>query len=562
MVFRFSGFELDPKRLELRRHDGDVIRLRPKTFTMLQHLAENAGRVVSKQDLMKAVWPNVHVGEDNLFQCIRELRTALCDDERRLIKAISGRGYLFDAEVTRAPADGAAQPKDIAHTSPEAVIAGTAAKHRFFDWRRPLAAVVAALCAVIGIATAAPIFVPDLGFKPKPPTIAVMPIAAAGHDPDIAAMAANLTGSLTDGLARLDKIRVVAPQPVASTTAPLPATAKAAAADLVLSGDLQRTERAWELRARLTRSSTREVTWTTSVSVAIDNADVQLQQSRLTAGLAHRLAGKINADRHAATRTGNAGVVVDQAKAAINQTTRERFAVAQTMLERALAEDPQNVDLEVALSAHMLRGLQMAWYSPDDSAAAESKAKAMLQRALRTAPDYLPVHEAYCRFLSATNQFVDAMVACARALTFDPWNGLLLYNLGLVQIKLGRFEDALATFVQADRYDTPEVSRWTWLLGAGWAQMLLGRDEAALPWLQRSIAITPASGRSHFLLAAAYQRLGQPDEAKAALAQTLALRPGSTAGNIAPPQTNTSRRYVEASTLIIQAGVAAGLPEN
>lgn len=562
MVFRFSGFELDPKRLELRRHDGDVIRLRPKTFTMLQHLAENAGRVVSKQDLMKAVWPNVHVGEDNLFQCIRELRTALCDDERRLIKAISGRGYLFDAEVTRAPADGAAQPKDIAHTSPEAVIAGTAAKHRFFDWRRPLAAVAAALCAVIGIATAAPIFVPDLGFKPKPPTIAVMPIAAAGHDPDIAAMAANLTGSLTDGLARLDKIRVVAPQPVASTTAPLPATAKAAAADLVLSGDLQRTERAWELRARLTRSSTREVTWTTSVSVAIDNADDQLQQSRLTAGLAHRLAGKINADRHAATRTGNAGVVVDQAKAAINQTTRERFAVAQTMLERALAEDPQNVDLEVALSAHMLRGLQMAWYSPDDSAAAESKAKAMLQRALRTAPDYLPVHEAYCRFLSATNQFVDAMVACARALTFDPWNGLLLYNLGLVQIKLGRFEDALATFVQADRYDTPEVSRWTWLLGAGWAQMLLGRDEAALPWLQRSIAITPASGRSHFLLAAAYQRLGQPDEAKAALAQTLALRPGSTAGNIAPPQTNTSRRYVESSTLIIQAGVAAGLPEN
>ncbi len=90
----------------------------------------------------------------------------------------------------------------------------------------------------------------------------------------------------------------------------------------------------------------------------------------------------------------------------------------------------------------------------------------------------------------------------------------------------------------------------------------MGRDADAVPWLQRSIAITPASGRSHFLLAAAYQRLGRTDEAKAALAQTLALRPGSSAINIAPPRKNTSARYLEAGEQIIRAGVAAGLPEN
>jgi tetratricopeptide (TPR) repeat protein len=204
----------------------------------------------------------------------------------------------------------------------------------------------------------------------------------------------------------------------------------------------------------------------------------------------------------------------------------------------------------------------MVWYSPADAAAAETSARAMLQRALRSKPNYLPVLEANCRFLSATNHFADSLVVCARALTFDPWNGLLLYNLGLNQIHLGRFEDALATFKQADRYDTPDVSRWTWLLGAGWASMLMGRDEEALPYLQRSIAITPATGRSHFLLAAAYQRLERVDEAKAALAQTLALRPGSTARNISPPRKNASPRYLEAGDLIIRAGVAAGLPEN
>ena len=51
---------------------------------------------------MEAVWPNVHVGEDSLFQCIREIRTALGDDKRQVVRVISGRGYLFQAEVTEA----------------------------------------------------------------------------------------------------------------------------------------------------------------------------------------------------------------------------------------------------------------------------------------------------------------------------------------------------------------------------------------------------------------------------------------------------------------------------
>ncbi len=77
------------------------IKLRPKTLEILRLLAGNAGRVLSKQQLMEAVWPNVHVGEDSLFQCIREIRTALGDDKRQVVRVISGRGYLFQAEVDR-----------------------------------------------------------------------------------------------------------------------------------------------------------------------------------------------------------------------------------------------------------------------------------------------------------------------------------------------------------------------------------------------------------------------------------------------------------------------------
>jgi tetratricopeptide (TPR) repeat protein len=318
---------------------------------------------------------------------------------------------------------------------------------------------------------------------------------------------------------------------------------------------------------RMTKTATQEVQPAASISVNVRDSDPQLQQSRLAAGVGYQLALRINTLLNAtatdsSSPPGAAKAAIEQATASIMQTTRERFAAAQTMLEKAFAGDPDNVDLAVALAALQLRGIQMVWYSPADSAAAEKNARLTLERALRGKPSHIPVLEAYCRFLNATNEFVESLVVCARALAFDPWNGMALYHIGLAQLPLGRFEDALATFKQADRFDTPPVSRWTWLLGAGVSYLMMGRDEEALPWLERSIAITPASGRPLFLLAAAYQRLGRSDEAKATIAQGLALRPGTTASNLGIPTKNTSAAYLEARGRIEQALMAAGLPER
>jgi len=174
--------------------------------------------------------------------------------------------------------------------------------------------------------------------------------------------------------------------------------------------------------------------------------------------------------------------------------------------------------------------------------------------------NFIPVLGTYCRFLTVTNQFAESLVACARALSLNPWDGTALFHLGLTQIQLGRFEDGLATFKQADRFDTPDVSRWTWLLGAGFADLLLNRNENAVGWLQRSIAITPGTGRTHMLLAAAYQRLGRPAEAKQTLATAMQLRPGSTAVNIVLPSLNASPTYLEASEKISRTLIEIGLP--
>jgi formylglycine-generating enzyme required for sulfatase activity len=95
----FDKFSLDFARGCLRAGDQDI-ELRPKTFEVLRYLATNAGRLVTKQDLYEAVWPNVIVSDDSIAQCIRELRGKLADDDHSLIKTVSRRGYLLDATVT------------------------------------------------------------------------------------------------------------------------------------------------------------------------------------------------------------------------------------------------------------------------------------------------------------------------------------------------------------------------------------------------------------------------------------------------------------------------------
>ncbi|ULK97323.1 winged helix-turn-helix domain-containing protein [Bradyrhizobium sp. I71] len=575
-MLRFAGFELDQQRAELRGADGAPIKLRPKTFEMLRLFATSGGRVLSKQALMEAVWPNVHVGEDSLFQCIRELRTALGDERRQLIKLASGGGYSLTANVVTEPEVSAALAEMVA-----AVVAGPAVPaedkaapaqaltpRSVFNLRGPaVIGGVAAFCAVIiGLAVAAPVLRPDFLFKRVPPRIAVMAIVNESNDPRGAAVAAEVTGRLTDGFARIQNISVVAPRATAGVeSVALPV----ASPDYEIRGELQRGDQAWTLRARIIGTGSGEVQSVATASVGADEV-AELQQSRLVAGVGHVLARRLNellepSASPSASRASSAGgdkVAVEQALASINQTTRERFGAAQTMLQKALDDDPDNVDLAVALSSLQMRGIQMVWFSPEEAAAVEARANATLEQALRLKPNSIPVLEAYCRFLSATNHFVESLVTCAKALSFDPWNGSALYLIGLGQIYLGRFDDALATFQQADHYDTPAASRWTWLLGAGLAYALMERFEEAVPWLQRSIAITPGTGRSHFLLAAAYQRSGRREEASAAIAEGLRLRPGSTRLNVSPPMKNASPVCIAAWERVVQAEVDAGLPEQ
>lgn len=108
----FRDFTLDLNRGLLLKDGGDIP-LRRKAFDLLVCLARQAGRVVSKTDLIDAVWPDVIVTEDSLTQAVREIRKALGDAGPATIRTVAGRGYFLDPgtpDVSTALPDGGETP--------------------------------------------------------------------------------------------------------------------------------------------------------------------------------------------------------------------------------------------------------------------------------------------------------------------------------------------------------------------------------------------------------------------------------------------------------------------
>jgi DNA-binding winged helix-turn-helix (wHTH) protein/tetratricopeptide (TPR) repeat protein len=108
--YRFGQFVLDPARRTLSCADS-AVSLTPKAFDVLLFLVQNPNRLVTKEELLRAVWGDTVVEEGNLTQYISHLRKALGDDseDTRLIVTIARKGYQFTARVTVAEAADAAK---------------------------------------------------------------------------------------------------------------------------------------------------------------------------------------------------------------------------------------------------------------------------------------------------------------------------------------------------------------------------------------------------------------------------------------------------------------------
>jgi class 3 adenylate cyclase len=96
---RFGPFTLDLRRSALFANGRGEIPLRPRSFALLRFLIDHAGILVSRETIRKAIWPNVFVVDDNITQCVGDVRRALGTAAPEFLRTIPRRGYLFSGQV-------------------------------------------------------------------------------------------------------------------------------------------------------------------------------------------------------------------------------------------------------------------------------------------------------------------------------------------------------------------------------------------------------------------------------------------------------------------------------
>ncbi len=107
-AYEFGEFRVDVENRQLLR-DGQAAPVTPKVFDTLLFLVEHSGKLVTKDELMSAVWPGTFVSDSNLTQTIFMLRKALGESasEQRYVVTVPGRGYRFAGEIRNQAAEGA-----------------------------------------------------------------------------------------------------------------------------------------------------------------------------------------------------------------------------------------------------------------------------------------------------------------------------------------------------------------------------------------------------------------------------------------------------------------------
>lgn len=102
MKLSVAGFVLDLGGDQLRDAQGAAVVLRPQAWAVLRHLALNASRLVTKAELLDAVWPGLVVTDGSLTQAVSDVREALGEAGHRVIKTVPKRGYMLVADAVQA----------------------------------------------------------------------------------------------------------------------------------------------------------------------------------------------------------------------------------------------------------------------------------------------------------------------------------------------------------------------------------------------------------------------------------------------------------------------------
>ena len=474
--YSFGPFVLDTETASLKKADVAVA-LRPKAFDALCHLVANASRLLSKDDLVAAVWPDTIVNDDALAQCIRDIRRAIGDDSKTYIRTVPRRGYLFVAE---------------------AVALGAAASDS------------------------------EPGPARNRLTIAVLPLSNLGGADDW--LAEGLTEDITAALARFRELAVISSNSAFHADnfgTDLPETGRKLGADFLVRGSIRRKQDALRITIRLVDVRSGATRWAAQHDrrlpdiLVVDEEIATRIVAHLVAEAREAVASRADAQLPSSLE---AYELVLRARKAYRTYDREQMHAAGTLLEQAIARDPH-----FAAAWELLARLRLQFYiQPFDLAQWRQPntldaSHAAAHRAVALDPGFSTARATAGTVLLWKREHDHALTELRRALDLNPSDTTTLGLYADALCRAGLHRRALAAYDEARRLD-PFPSPIASALEAR-THNLLGEFEAAHALARASVEAAPNLLPGLIQLTIAAMGLGREAEARATAARLLVSAP-------------------------------------
>jgi len=508
---RIGDWRVDSTRNELAR-GTESVRLEPKVIEVLVRLAAKPGEVVSREELLAAVWPGVVVGDDALTQAIIKLRKAFGDDAHKptYIETISKRGYRLIALVEDRAAKATVGAPQRAWRPVALICAGAVAA----------GALTFLVLAYLGKVSPAPW---PIAAEKGPrglvlPTVAVLPLANLSGDPKREYFSDGVTEDVINALGRFPGLRVMSRNAVQKYK-DKPAAPQAIGADLRVRYIVQGSVREADGRIRvaveiaeaengaLLGSATRE-------GASTEVFDIQDRIVRSIAGKLHVQVGALERQRVSGkpAESLEAYDLLLRARALITRNSRSNNREARALLARAAQLAPDYADIYTAMGSAEFQRATDGWI--EDAAASTRRAEDLAKRALAS-PDtraHVRAHSLLSSIYSHEERHEEALAHSQRAIDLNPSDATALYWRGSASLWLGRIDEAIR-FLETARRIEPAPSAGQ-LLNLAIAYYITSRFADSIVEADSVIATVPHNPYAHAMRAAALAGLGNMQEAR------------------------------------------------
>jgi adenylate cyclase len=522
MILTFGDHELDLPRRELRR-GNQKIHLEPQVFDLLAYLVEHRNHVVSKDEILSGVWHGRIVSESALTVRVNAVRKALGDDGRaqQFIRTLPRKGMRFVADVREVAAPGDSevfegQSRSLLPTTP--------------------------VIAVHAPSYLEPAYQGGVAWDERPRmSIVVLPFVNLSGRPAEDYLADGITDDLTADLSRIADAVVISRASAFAYKGKSKDVRKVGeelGVRYVLEGSVRRVEATLKVNVQLISAETGAQLWSDRFDEQITEIAAGQEHivARVRDGLGRSIV-EIESARYLRDRRTNPtafDLVLRARSLRYQPQSLERDKDVQALFERALLMDPSSVSAltGVAYSLIARRPAGTSWGNFDDL----ERTERLLAQAHASAPESEQVLSTTVYWLRSVGRCAEAIEAAQRIIQIDPKRVRVMtgiYNeLAICKTWTGYAEEGIALQEQANQLNPRSTARFLRYRRMGWGSLLLGRDQDAINYLQRSLAIKSqvdvGTHRTYRQLAAAYARTGQMEEARKWLTKADRLWPYDT----------------------------------